>query len=311
MSILALLSGMICICLGWLYARLCADIRALQRQLDEIDRGSHMELAVNSRQKCLLAFCRKLNQVLSSKDTEHVQYERAEKQLKQNITNLAHDIRTPLTGASGYVQLAGECEDPEKRTHYLQAAETRLAELADMLEKLFLYTKLTSDDFSLPPERMKNIPVLPLLGGCLLSLYSQFEKAGTAPRVSFQSENLCVFAEEDALRRIFLNLIQNALIHGSGGISITQTANPPISFSGSETSRQNGVFLIFENPAPKNFSIDTGHIFDRFYKADTARGKGSSGLGLFIVKELMEKMGGTVTADTDSQTVRIILFFPT
>ncbi len=291
MNILLILLCLACICFGFFYIRLHMELRSLTAQLQEIRNGSHMELTVNSRQKPLLTLCCCLNQVLAWKDANHTQYEKNEKLLKQNIANLAHDIRTPLTGASGYVQLARECNDSAKAAHYLSAAEKRLTELKDMLEEMFLYTKLTSEEFSLSLEK---IQVLPLLSDCLLSLYTKFEDLGAEPNVTFESENFSVRADEEALRRIFLNLIQNALLHGTGGISILQKDN----------------YLTFENSVPPDSAPDPTQLFDKFYKADFARRKGSSGLGLFIVKELTHKMNGEVNAILENGQLKIILHFP-
>lgn len=292
MCALFILSVTACILLALFYTRLCTDIRSLCGQLREIQQGSHLELTVNSRQRALLALCRQLNQVLSAKDRDHIQYEKAERQLKQNITDLAHDIRTPLTGASGYIQLAEECEDSGKREHYLQAASFRLTELEDMLEKLFLFAKLTNEEFVFPGESLKNIPVYPLLENCLLSFYTAFEEKGISPSILFSSESFCVPADEDALKRIFLNLIQNALVHGAGGLTVCQGV---AAFSTDETEYFEPV-LIFENPVRTDNPPDPAQMFERFYKADSARGKSSSGLGLFIVRELMRRMGGEAEA---------------
>lgn len=288
----------VCLGLGALYIRLCLDIRSLGGQLGEIERGSRMELAVNSRQRDLLALCRRLNQVLQARDQSHMQYERAQKSLKQNITSLAHDIRTPLTGASGYVQLAGECEEPEKREHYLLAAENRLGELKDMLEKMFLYTKLTNEEYVISRENMRRIQVLPFLGECLLSFYGEFEERGITPEVLLESEGLQVLAEEETLGRIFRNLIQNVLVHGVGGLTVTQ-----------RKTNGKGCILAFENPVSGDHAIDTERLFEQFYKADTARRKGSSGLGLFIVREMMRKIGGDARAEVEEGIFRILLVF--
>ncbi len=285
-----LILAMVCIVLGIFYLRLRMELRFLYKQLEEIERGSHMKLAVNSRQRQMLALCRKLNEILASRDHAHIQYERGEKRLKQDITSLAHDIRTPLTGASGYVQLAQECDDLEKKEHYLQAAGVRLSQLEDMLEEMFLYTKLAGEDFTLS---IGKVQVLPLLSECLLGLYAKFEEMGISPEVAFESEGLCVRADEEALRRVFLNLLQNALIHGVGTITITQK----------------GSSLTFENPVPESSYPDPEQLFDRFYKVDPARRKGSSGLGLFIVKELMERMEGEVWAEFEGGVLRIGLKF--
>ncbi len=295
MVILLLLSAAVCGLLIFLYIRIRLEIRSLCLQLEEIRQGSHLELTVSSRQQPLLALCRELNRLLSARDENHIRHERAEKQLKQNITDLAHDIRTPLTGASGYLQLALECEEPGKKGEYLRSVRRRLIELEDMLEKLFLYTKLTNEAFLFSPENLKNIQILPLLGDCLLSLYAEFEKKRMTPKISFASEGFQVRGDEDALRRIFLNLLQNALLHGTGDLSVIQEPEN---------------CLAFENAVPETASLNPGQIFDRFYKADQARRKGSSGLGLFIVKELMKRMGGDAQAEFEEGKLRILLSFP-
>lgn len=279
---------------GWLlvqYTRSILEVRSIRRQLEEIERGSRMELGVYSRQREMLALCRKLNELGRQNMQGQIRYEKAQKQLKQNITALAHDIRTPLAGASGYVQLAGECRERGRQEYYLQAAEGRLKELGDMLEELFLFTKLSDTDFE--PD-MRRLQVLPLLGDCLVGMYLQFEEKGISPEVRFDSEGFRVDADEEYLRRIFHNLIRNALLHGTGNLVITQQEKR----------------LTFENAVSETSRPDTKQIFEQFYKADSARRKGSSGLGLFIVKELMEKMGGGVKAELEQEKLRIILKFP-
>lgn len=286
MAIALVILGVVC---GWLlvqHIRNILELRSLNRQLEELERGSHMELGVQSRQRDILALCRKLNRLQRIHHQEQIQFERAEKQLKQNITGLAHDIRTPLTGAAGYVQLAQECGEPQRQAYYLQVASDRLGELGDMLEELFLYTKLASDEFV--PD-MSEVQVLPLLSDCLVGLYHRFEEKGISPQVDFAREGFRVRADEECLRRIFHNLIQNMLLHGSGGIII----------------RQEGNGLVFENTVSETSRPDPEHIFDRFYKADSARRKGTSGLGLFIVKELAERMGGSVHALLEGDQLRI------
>ena len=169
----------------------------------------------------------------------------------------------------------------------MQTAGECLKELGDMLEELFLYTKLTSEGFEL---NMSEIQVLPFLSDCLVGFYRQFEEKGITPQVEFESEGLKIWADEECLRRIFHNLIRNALPHGEGGIVI----------------RQKGRCLIFENLVSDNGKPDMDQIFERFYKADSSRRKGSSGLGLFIVKELAERMGGSVRAELSGEKFRII-----
>lgn len=288
MVVILVIWGCLCAVLVIRYIGMVLTVRSLNMQLEEIDRGSRMELGVQSRQRDVLALCGNLNRIWQHWYKNRMQYEKAQKQLKQNITSLAHDIRTPLTGAAGYVQLAQECKEAARRERYLQTADDRLKELGDMLEEMFLYTKLTSREFEL---NLSDIQLLPLLSDCLLGFYRQFEERGISPTVEFETESLRVRADEECLRRIFHNLIQNALLHGRGGLAI----------------RQRGTGLVFENLVSETSKPDPGQVFDQFYKADSARRKGSSGLGLFIVKELAEKMDMRVSAGMEGEKFWIVL----
>lgn len=266
------------------------EIRSLCRQLDELARGSHMDLFVNRKDKTFVAFCSKLNQVMEQSRRKELQYNKAQQKLKQNISALAHDIRTPLTSAAGYLQMGSECPDGEKRLRYLTVSKKRLEELKDMLEELFLYTKLSSEEYQVV---QKPLQVLPVLSECLVGMYGQFEEKGVAPEVEFEEEGFRIMANEELLMRIFRNLIHNALLHGNGGITIRQSRRT----------------LAFENPVVKDCRIDASQIFDRFYKADGARRTGSSGLGLSIVKELVEKIGGRIDAAVYGNTLVICMTF--
>ncbi len=280
----------LCAALGiyaWLFGQ---ELRSLYLQLKQIQDGSHIELAMSTRQRRFAAVCGLLNDIFASRDADRIQYEKSERELKQNITGLAHDIRTPLTGALGYVQLAKECTDSETRERYLECADLRLKNLEDMLEELFLYTKLTSEEFVLSRTSLQ---LLPILEECLFCLYNRFEQLGTSPEVHFESEGFRIYGDEDAVKRIFLNLIQNALIHGEGGVRIWQENDQ----------------MIFVNRVARDCQPDFSLMFDRFYKGSHARRKGSSGLGLFIVKELMEKMGGSVRASGEGDLLQIVLDF--
>ena len=288
MVVILVIWGCLCAVLVIRYIGMVLTVRSLNMQLEEIDRGSRMELGVQSRQRDVLALCGNLNRIWQHWYKNRMQYEKAQKQLKQNITSLAHDIRTPLTGAAGYVQLAQECKEAARRERYLQTADDRLKELGDMLEEMFLYTKLTSREFEL---NLSDIQLLPLLSDCLLGFYRQFEERGISPTVEFETESLRVRADEECLRRIFHNLIQNTLLHGRGGLAI----------------RQRGTGLVFENLVSETSKPDPGQVFDQFYKADSARRKGSSGLGLFIVKELAEKMDMRVSAGMEGEKFWVAL----
>ena len=136
--------------------------------------------------------------------------------------------------------------------------------------------------------------VFPVLCESLAGFYEAFEKKGTYPELDFEQESLKAVVSADCLKRIFRNLINNAIIHGAGDLKIIQT----------------GERLIFINHLTDNETdIDGERLFERFYRHDPARRHGGTGLGLTIVRELMEKMGGKVKAEIDGKKIKIVLTF--
>ena len=296
MIILIVLSTLLCLVLFLLLLCTRRELTHLAQQLEHIEKGSHMELTTRLRSRHFLDVYRRLNRILSCGQNHELRQLRAQKQLKQTIVDIAHDIRTPLTSASGYLQMLEEISHEEKQLRYEKIIENRLAELKEMLEELFLYTKLKSDDFHL---ECTDTAIYPVLSNSLISLYHLFEQKQTQPQVTFPQENLRVSADPQALGRVFCNLIQNALIHGKGSLYIVQEENV-IHFSN-----------LMENEPDQNLVNNPSLIFDRFYKADQARGKGSSGLGLAVVKELMQQMGGRAEARINGSFITILLVFQT
>lgn len=267
------------------------EVHHLKDQLDQLEAGSQVELTTNTRNRAFVQLYQKLNHIFSKSRTRERKYIRAQNQLKQSISDIAHDIRTPLTSASGYLQMLKEGTESEKQLRYETIIEKRIGELKEMLEELFLYTKLTSEEFSLD---CKDTAVFPVLSDCMVSMYHVFEEKQIEPEIRFENEAVCVFAAPEVLARIFRNLINNALLHGAGGLRIVQS----------------GTTISFINPVEEAASLDVDRLFDRFYKADKTRKRGSSGLGLAIVKELCERMGGTAEAGlTDEKELAVSVTF--
>lgn len=280
----------LCVILGFRLFRYEQALKWLNRQLELIGEGSRIELTPGLRSRNMVGICRRMNGILSLKHKEAVRLERSRQQIRQSISSIAHDIRTPLTAASGYLQMMEGCGQEEKLKRYREVTIRCLRELKDMLEELFIYTKLTDGDFAPPCERTALFPVL---CECMMDFYPVLEERGIEPGVDFESEGITVDAWPEGLARIFRNLINNALLHGDGGIRVTQT----------------GKELTFSNLVPQGTLVDTEQIFERFYKEDASRRKGGSGLGLAIVKELMERMGGETDARQEGETLSIVLRF--
>ena len=260
----------------------------MARVLEETPAESNLRLTVRMSGMAPRRLCRAINARLESGRQLRQETLRGERELTYTMACISHDIRTPLAGAMGYLQLlSGE---PDRREEYLGIVKKRLEELEGLLDELFLYTRLLNG--SLPLD-CGETAALPPLWGALAEFYPQLEPAGIQPELSFDREAMRVWASPEALGRVYRNLIANALRHGGGGLAV---------------SARDGE-ICFSNPLGPGPTPDPDHLFDRFYQSSPARGKGGAGLGLAIVRELMEQMGGRVSAQIVDGGLQIKLDF--
>lgn len=217
---------------------------------------------------------------------------RFEKELKQMIANMSHDLRTPLTSITGYIQMAEkENIPPEERGELLAIAKSRAKRLESLLNEFFELSVIESNDYLLKSEgiNLRNVTI-----EVLMSFYDRFQEKGMEPVLSITDEDVFIYGDTSAAARVMENLFANAIKHSEGKIQIS-------------LQEQNGtVRLMVKNDASSLTDEDVRRMFDRFYMADQSRTGKSTGLGLSIVKSLMEKMGGKVTAKLKDEQLSII-----
>lgn len=212
----------------------------------------------------------------------------------QTYTNLSHDIRTPLTSLDGYFQLLEDTENAKERTRYLQIIQERIHALRDMLEELFTYTKLESRSYEVP---LTKCDFGALVKEALFSYYNEWQKQQMEPQLQLEEGALWVLGNDQAMRRVLQNVIKNVWEHGGRHVKIV-------------LSEQEGeACLLVQNEVMHPEYIDVERIFERFYKADLARSTTSSGLGMAIVRQLVEQMNGQITADLQGNIFSICLQF--
>ena len=267
----------------WAYR---AQLLEMARVLEETPPESNLRLTVRTFGMAPRRLCRAVNQRLEEGRQLRLETQKREQELKYTMTCISHDIRTPLAGAMGYLQLLEE--DPERQTEYLDIVRERLEKLEELLEELFLYTRLQGG--SLPLE-CETTAALPPLWDALAEFYPQLEAAGVEPKLRFDREDMTVWASPEALGRVYRNLIANALRHGGGGLTI----------SGQDQT------ICFSNELPPGPRPDPERLFDRFYQSSPDRAAGGAGLGLSIVRELMERMGGQASAQIMGNELQISL----
>ena len=223
----------------------------------------------------------RLNDLLELRRKEKRYYQEKETLIADTYTNLSHDIRTPLTSLDGYFQLMEACENVEEQRRYLNIIHERIHSLNEMLEELFMFTKLKNESYRL---ELTSCCINRILKETVFSYYDDWVRREIQPDIQITEEQLYIDGNKQGLSRIIQNVIKNGLDHGEKKIRIVLKRE------------QNRAVLRISNQVIASEQIDIEHVFDRFYKADAARSKTSTGLGLSIAREFVRRMNGEIGA---------------
>ena len=211
------------------------------------------------------------------------------------LATMSHDIRTPLTSLDGYFQLMEECENIEDQKRYLSIIHERIHSLNEMLEELFMFTKLKNESYSL---ELTLCCMNRILKETVFSYYDEWVRMEIQPDIQITEEQLYIHGNRQGLRRVIQNVIKNGLDHGEKKISIVLERD------------QNQAVLRISNQVTHPEQINIDQVFERFYKADVARSKTSTGLGLSIAKELVSRMDGEIEAKIEKKEFIVEMNFP-
>ena len=237
----------------------------------------------------------RLNDLLELRRKEKRYYQEKETLIADTYTNLSHDIRTPLTSLDGYFQLMEACENVEEQRRYLNIIHERIHSLNEMLEELFMFTKLKNESYRL---ELTSCCINRILKETVFSYYDDWVRREIRPDIQITEEQLYIAGNKQGLSRIIQNVIKNGLDHGEKKIRIVLKRE------------QNRAVLRISNQVTASEQIDIEHVFDRFYKADAARSKTSTGLGLSIAREFVRRMNGEIGAKIEKNEFIVEMSFP-
>lgn len=257
---------------------------------EKIDYNTNTLIHISSHDKDMKELASALNIQLKSFHQSRQKYEHGDLELKEAITNISHDLRTPLTAIYGYVNLLKKEECTEEAQNYLMAIENRTHALKQLTEELFHYTMAVSAAEEMPLEI---IPINGVLENSISTFYTSLIQKNITPQISMPEEIIRCRANRDALSRVFENIIGNAVKYSDGDLEITLMKDGEI---------------LFSNHVSGMTEVQIERLFDRFYTVNNARK--STGLGLSIAKALVEKMGGAISADYSRGLLRIRIKFP-
>lgn len=254
-----------------------------------IKEDTNVQISISSGDKTARQLAKAINLQLSELRKIKQQYSNGDRELKEAITNISHDLRTPLTAICGYLDLLEKQELSEDTERYIEQIRNRTEVLKQLTEELFRYSVIAST----PALTYEKINLCRILEESLISFEGTMQQADIAPEIQMPNVPVWRILDASAVARIFGNLINNAIRYSDGDLSVRMDADGRISFI---------------NTAKELSTVEVGKLFDRFYTVDSARK--TTGLGLSIAKTLVEQMNGSIAASYENGKLNITIFFP-
>ncbi len=268
------------------------SLREAAEELDEkLRTDTNTLISISSGDRAMQSLVTHINRQLQALRRERLRLHSGNAELTAAVTNVSHDLRTPLTALCGYLDLLEQEPQTEAAARYLTVIRERTDAMRALTEELFRYSVLTAtaDELHTEPVCLNDV-----LEQSLAGFYGALSARGITPSVQLPEEKVIRPLDAAALRRVFDNILSNAAKYSDGDLAVVLAPDGKVTFS---------------NRASALSRVEAARLFDRFYTVDSARG--STGLGLSIAKLLTEKLHGTISADYENETLRICIAFPT
>ncbi len=292
-----MLPWLLCGLLAAAIAALLVKLWLLRRSLNDIGRQLGERLTSDTNNPIFLstrdAHARKLaaelNVQLKELRRRRQHFEAGDRELKEAVTNVSHDLRTPLTAICGYLELLERGDKTPEQARYLSFISERVEVMKQLTEELLRYSVAAGGEEEL---HLEPVDLNAAVEEAVASFYGALVEAGIAPQVSLPEKRVLRTLDRAALSRVLGNLLSNALRYSGGDLDVALDEDGTIALS---------------NAAPELDEVQVGRLFDRFFTVGT--GRGSTGLGLSIAKVLTRQMGGTISARYEAGRLTILLCF--
>jgi len=285
------------------------NIRQVRNELKKTkDEGYNRQLRVSLMDKDVESLAGEINSNLDYQKNLKLETEKSRRQLEQSISDIAHDLRTPLTVVKGNLQMLEQEPLSEKGRAYLDISVKKSEDLKGMVDEFFELSVLESDS---KPAELTKIDIVAFLAEFIIENETLIRNAELTPEITFPEKSVFINANKEMLSRVFNNLIGNILKYAEGSFELVVEEMQAVdsksdvksdgrsdskSDSRSDNKFVGGCHIRVGNKVSNPASIDIDHIFDRTYRADKTRSAGNAGLGLYIARLLVEKQKGSMTA---------------
>lgn len=281
----------------FLVRRVKKQIAEMTDALVDVKNGNGNRRILSATNELTAPLAYEINEIVVSYESRLSIVRQTEETNRQLMTSLSHDVRTPLTTLIGYLDAAHKgLVTGKDRDDYIETARRKAHDLKEYIDVLFDWFKLNSDEFAL---EIQPVEAAELTRNILIDWIPIFEDKQVDYDIDIPEQPVRVRLDMDSYMRIINNLIQNVIAHSHAGkikIALSKQENHM------ELLADNGVGIEKE---------DLKHIFERLYKCDKGRSEKGSGLGLSIVHQLVEKMGGNITVESvPGKGTEFMLLFP-
>jgi len=265
-------------------------LEEITRQLgDRLGSDTNNPIFLSTRDAHVRALAAKLNVQLKELRRQRRNFESGDRELKEAVINVSHDLRTPLTAICGYLELLERGDKTPEQERYLAFISDRTEAMKQLTQELLRYSVAAGGEEEL---FLEPVDLNAAVEQAVASFYGALVEAGITPRVSLPEKRVFRTLDKTALSRVLGNLLSNALKYSAGDLDVSLDEDGAITLS---------------NTAPSLDEVQVGQLFARFFTVGT--GRGSTGLGLSIAKALTKRMGGTIIARYESGRLTIRLCF--
>ena len=271
------------------------SVRNMSEELKQTrDEGYNRQLRVDLIDSDIDKLANEFNKNLDYQKSMKLETEKTRRQLEQSISDIAHDLRTPLTVVKGNLQMLEGEPLSDKGREYLEISARKSDTLKSMVDEFFELSVLESDSSVV---ELQEVEMIGFLSELIIDYETLIRDNGLEPEISFPDTSVKVKANREMLSRVFSNLFSNIFKYAEDSFSLTVN-------KGKEYC-----YIKLSNKINTDTDIDVEHIFDRTYRADKARTAGGAGLGLYIAKLLVEKQKGSIEAKLEDKRLEFIIRF--
>ena len=261
--------------------RIKRELKSISKQIEE-SKGEYINIHTNAINDYIEILAKNINYLYDNSQKILAKNKKIENELRQSISNISHDLRTPLTSIKGYVQLIKEDSITDKeKNDYINIVEKRVENLQNLITSFYDLSRIHGNEFKF---NLKKINLKTILCDSIAMYYNNFIEKNIEPVIEIDEKIQDIISDESVVERIFSNLIGNMLKYADKNIKI------------SLFQEENYIISKFQNLAPNLKEEDMDKLFDRFYTSDKSRSDKNTGLGLAITKSLLDKLNNKIEA---------------